>query len=260
MIPDLRLRAIEAARERALPWDDLRDRRAQRSTWERYVRETLTTPGLERGSLRPSLRLIFVAALALATAVGAVFAVRLRGAHAVQSAPSSAAAPLAAEELRLVAFDNGSQGLLEPGAELETNFVGPARFEVTQRGGKVRYDIRHDPAREFVVHVADLTLIVLGTEFSVELREGMVEVRVERGRVRVFDAERAIDLMSGEALEMHGFFDLDPVPGAAAEAAPPAPAESELGVPGPQPSAELAPKSNPSRRAAAPLARRTSAR
>lgn len=248
---ELRSRAIEAARGRALPWDDLRDRRAQRSTWERYVRETLTLPAPERDSLRPSVRVIFVAALAVATAVAAVFVLRLRRAPAVPAPASSASALPVAEELRRVAFDAGSQGFLEPGAELETNFIGPARFEVTQRKGKVRYDIRHDPQREFVVHVADVTLAVLGTEFSVELRESMVNVRVERGRVRVFDAERSTDLKSGEALEMRGFFELDPLQNEASDGVP----QPELVEPDPaQPSdRELAPKSDePPRTALSP--------
>lgn len=64
---------------------------------------------------------------------------------------------------------------------------GSARFEVTPR-----------PERLFQVRAGPVTVLVLGTEFSVSRQDGRVDVEVERGRVRVAWEGNAEVLESGE--------------------------------------------------------------
>lgn len=57
--------------------------------------------------------------------------------------------------------------------------------ELELRRGRASFDVTHDPSRQFRVHAGDVTVVVLGTRFSVERRAGTVSVAVERGKVAV---------------------------------------------------------------------------
>jgi transmembrane sensor len=52
-------------------------------------------------------------------------------------------------------------------------------------GGRARFDVVHNPQRFFSVHAGDVTVSVLGTQFTVERVADRVGVAVERGTVRV---------------------------------------------------------------------------
>lgn len=198
--------ALGAARAAQVSWDDLRDRRTQRATWERFTRQ----------SSRTDMRRVWLYGAAL-SGIGAVAIVgSVCWPRAPRPLPAVVSTPAVSEQR--VNFDAGSLGIVSADAELETVTSSATRYEVAQRKGQVRYDIRHDPQREFVVRVADVTVTVLGTRFSVDLHDSLVRVRVERGRVRVFDGQRTTELVTGEAIEVRAFYAQEPDPEARLDA------------------------------------------
>ncbi len=95
-------------------------------------------------------------------------------------ADGSRATPLS-DDSAVVADDVSSTGIA---VRLER---GSARFEVTPR-----------PERLFQVHAGPVTVLVLGTVFTVTRLDGRVAVEVERGRVRVSWEEEARVIETGE--------------------------------------------------------------
>ncbi len=81
--------------------------------------------------------------------------------------------------------DGSTATALTPGAVLEVQKTSDSEIDVAAKVGSYRFNVMPNPARHFVVHIADVTVRVLGTEFLVAQTEGRVEVRVERGRVEV---------------------------------------------------------------------------
>jgi transmembrane sensor len=105
---------------------------------------------------------------------------------------------------------------------------------VGAKSGSYRFDVVPNPARQFVVHVASVTVRVLGTQFVVAKTGGRAEVRVERGRVEVTWPEGRTELGVGES----GWFPPEPPALAAAAAST---------VPSPWPSAVKGPPSTKNR-------------
>ncbi|MES2531665.1 MAG: FecR domain-containing protein, partial [Pseudomonadota bacterium] len=73
------------------------------------------------------------------------------------------------------------------------------RREVALAHGEMRFDVRRDAARPFVVSTEWGRVEVLGTVFSVSSREGGMRVAVAEGRVAVFIAGHA-GSMAGEVV------------------------------------------------------------
>lgn len=74
--------------------------------------------------------------------------------------------------------------------DLAAHSAGQVRYHRDRRvcvlqAGEIRVDVRHDPARPFVVETAFGRVEVLGTLFSVSVRDERLRVAVARGRVAV---------------------------------------------------------------------------
>lgn len=81
---------------------------------------------------------------------------------------------------------------LGDGSTLELNTASLVRTEpreVWLDHGEAYFEVKHDPARPFVVHVGSRTITDLGTKFSVRRDADKVTISVLEGRVRVDDAE-----------------------------------------------------------------------
>lgn len=97
--------------------------------------------------------------------------------------PTVTTRPEASTETR---FRDGSTATaLTRGSVLEVQRTSDSEIDVVAKLGSYRFDVVPNPARQFVVRVAEVTVRVLGTKFVVAQTEGRVEVRVERGRVEV---------------------------------------------------------------------------
>jgi TolA-binding protein len=189
-----RTRAIEAARAKRHSYDDLRERRLMHATWARFRHGSSETVG----SWITPRRLTFACgALGLAVSIGAV----VRWQIAERTPATVAAAP--AE--RRVEFADGSEAMLLGQAGIRTVMDGADRVEVVQRVGKVNYKVRPNKQRQFVVRAGDVSVTVLGTQFSVDLGESLAEVRVQEGRVRIHDQRRATELVAGETLNVQAW-------------------------------------------------------
>jgi transmembrane sensor len=186
---------IDAARQLLdPPWDEVRQRRVLTQTLEEK-RRALLRGRVRRVSVGAGLGAVAVAAGVLLTFGDAFFG-------SFGAAPVEPGAPQLAANVSTVTFADGSRARLSPGALLGAAEQTETRVQVAQEAGAVRYEVRHDPAREFVVHARDVEVTVLGTVFSVELLEEAVEVRVVDGRVRVHDGERRVVLVRGEDLRV----------------------------------------------------------
>ncbi|HVR53707.1 MAG TPA: FecR domain-containing protein, partial [Pseudorhodoferax sp.] len=74
--------------------------------------------------------------------------------------------------------------------DLAANSAGQLRYHRDRRlcrllAGEMRFDVRRDPRRPFVVETAFGSVEVLGTVFSVSVRDDRLRVAVARGRVAV---------------------------------------------------------------------------
>ena len=187
--------AIAQARARAPSWDDLRERRQMHATWSRFHHGEQE---IEKASWI-SPRRVAMAGAALAMVATIVIVVRWQTA---ERAPAQAAA---SHRERTVAFTDGSQATLVGDAGIRTVMDRSERVEVVQRVGKVSYKVQPHRKREFVVRAGDVSVVVLGTQFSVELGESLAEVRVIEGKVRVVDKRRTTELVAGETLNLQAF-------------------------------------------------------
>jgi transmembrane sensor len=69
-------------------------------------------------------------------------------------------------------------------------------------GGRAFFDVRHDPARPFVVGAGDLHVTDIGTRFDVELANDGVRLRLVQGRLSVSAAglPKPVQMSAGERL------------------------------------------------------------
>jgi|SoiMethySBSTD1v2_1073268.scaffolds.fasta_scaffold12695_6 transmembrane sensor len=192
-----RTSAIEAARAKRISYDDLRERRLIQATWSRFRNGASEAPHAPWITLRRVT--LAGGALAVAVSIGAI--VHWELADAPRAPASIASAPLESQ----VRFADGSQATLLGSAGIRTVIDGPERVEVVQRAGKVHYKVRPNHKREFVVRAGDVSVTVLGTQFSVDLGESLAEVRVFEGRVRIDDSRRTTELAAGETLNVQAW-------------------------------------------------------
>jgi hypothetical protein len=170
------------------PWDDLRERR---------VLTTLLEKRRENAAPRHRVGVLASAAAFVVLALVAWGGVRMwhRGA-----APIATVAPLPGQST--IALADGSTAVLAAEASMQIEEQRPDRVHLVQSKGSVRYEVRPDPAREFVVSAADTVVRVRGTVFTVDVRDGAVQVDVQRGRVEVTHAGMTHDLVVGESLRI----------------------------------------------------------
>ena len=72
-----------------------------------------------------------------------------------------------------------------------------ARVALRLVAGRAHFEVRHDPARSFVVEAGAYRVEVIGTSFDVERDAQTVAVSVTRGKVRVYGPNGAEDVAAG---------------------------------------------------------------
>jgi transmembrane sensor len=114
-------------------------------------------------------------------------------------------------------FSDGSTATaLTVGAVLELQKTSDAELVIAAKSGSYRFDVVPNPLRQFIVHINEVTVRVLGTRFVVASADGRVAVHVERGRVEVTWPEGRTELGVDES----GWFPpVTPVTSAAAASA-----------------------------------------
>jgi transmembrane sensor len=187
------------------PWDDLREQRNLARVLDTWRDERLTAPR------RRVPRVAVIASVGIAVAVAAVItfmATRPRVstvpgpvASLAPTTPTKTPAPSAAAP-ETIALADGSQAFLLHDANLMVEVQRPDSVSLLQRRGQVRYEVRPDPTREFLVHAGNATVRVRGTIFTVALDGEFVDVRVDRGKVEVSDGARVRELVAGESLRV----------------------------------------------------------
>lgn len=101
---------------------------------------------------------------------------------------------------------DGSVVDLDAETRLSVSFSGSAR-RVTLGDGQAIFDVAHDEGRPFTVEASNRIVRVVGTQFDVRNRRGMLSVTVARGKVQVrpFAADPAGQarlLTAGDRLEV----------------------------------------------------------
>ncbi|HEY4395027.1 MAG TPA: FecR family protein [Polyangia bacterium] len=184
MKPDPKLRAaLEPA------WSEVREQRLLGRIGEARRHRTRAR---RRG-------LALAGALAVACGAAAVLVVTLRRPAPAPTAAMRGATEPAASRLTLA---DGSQATLSADGNVQIEEQSAARVRLHQRAGGARYVVAHNPARDFVVTAAGVTIRVRGTIFSVAIGADAVAVRVERGRVEISDQHQTRDLVAGESLSL----------------------------------------------------------
>lgn len=108
--------------------------------------------------------------------------------------------PVGAQVQTLVTLADDSVITPEAGATLEVLRSTGAELAVLQRSGAVKYSVTEGGPRRWVVETALGAVEVLGTVFTVDVRSGALKVDVERGRVFVRGAGRAVTVSAGESV------------------------------------------------------------
>lgn len=91
----------------------------------------------------------------------------------------------------IVPLADGTQVELNTATTLRAAVKDQVR-EVWLDSGEAYFEVIHDPARPFVIHVGSRTLVDLGTKFSVRRNGGRVEVAVVSGRVQLEDGSATL--------------------------------------------------------------------
>lgn len=208
-------------------WDEERSERAFRSLQNRRRRRTVLT----------TVAIGLAAAVALVLALPSLFGPQQTetpplAEAAVQldttptGAPVEAVTPddpagssLQSQPRSLIALADGSAvSAVTEDAQITALSTQTDHVELRLEQGRARFDVVPNPERAFVVRTAGFTVSVLGTVFEVERRGADIEVRVERGLVRV---ERAgmvpVELPAGDQRAFAGV---------AATGTPPSPAKT----------------------------------
>jgi transmembrane sensor len=86
---------------------------------------------------------------------------------------------------------------LDDGSTLELNAASAARVRFTAaerrvelESGEAHFEVAHDTARPFVVHVGGVAVRAVGTAFNVRVASGAVEVTVTEGKIEVARVDR----------------------------------------------------------------------
>jgi transmembrane sensor len=190
------MRPDEAAairKELEPPWNDLREQRVLGRIQEARRRRVPRRNLVIGGSLAFAVACAVLVAFALRHPVGPT----TTGAGGASAMAEPGEAP--AHEQRMMLAD-GSQALLVRDADVQIKEQNPHLVHIAQQRGQVRYEVRPDPSREFVVFAPAATVRVRGTIFTVDVESDHVEVRVERGKVEVDDGTRTRELVVGESL------------------------------------------------------------
>lgn len=106
-------------------------------------------------------------------------------------------------ELRKITLQDGTMVELGPQSAIDTDFANGAR-NVTLLAGEAFFDVKHDPARPFVVRAAGVKVTVLGTAFDVHMKPEDTTVELMRGLVglSVEGASHRFELSPGDSVSV----------------------------------------------------------
>lgn len=94
------------------------------------------------------------------------------------------------KENRLIRLPDGSTVIVSAGSKLNypSSFDGVNRREVYLEG-QAYFDVKHNPAKPFIIHTWKFKTTVLGTAFNIKAwsDDGKITVTVSRGKVKVGD-------------------------------------------------------------------------
>jgi transmembrane sensor len=95
-------------------------------------------------------------------------------------------------------FGEQTSVTLADGSRITLNTASKVEVDLRRDGRRIRllegealFEVSHDPKRPFDVHVGDVTLRAVGTQFDVDLRSSSTTVTVVEGRVAVDAGARA---------------------------------------------------------------------
>ena len=135
-------------------------------------------------------------------ACAAVVALLAPLAAGLLSAPSVAYATELGQR-RTITLADGSRVDLNSASSIGVR-MGGGRREVVMNDAEAAFDVAHDPAHPFIIHAGDQTVRVVGTQFDVSHRDGMISVTVRRGVVQVATGDGApVALTPGQQLNHH---------------------------------------------------------
>lgn len=103
-------------------------------------------------------------------------------------------------QTRDVALADGTRIALNGDSSLRIDAASPRA--VTLARGEAYFEVVHDTARPFVVHVGGDTIRDVGTAFDVALDGGAAEVAVHEGAVAAGQHDRTIQLEKGQAARL----------------------------------------------------------
>jgi len=89
-------------------------------------------------------------------------------------------------ERRVIALPDGSQISLDAATKVSVRYTARNR-DIRLESGRAKFTVAKNPSRPFAVTAATRTVIATGTEFSVELLKGQVEVILYKGQVAVLE-------------------------------------------------------------------------
>lgn len=103
------------------------------------------------------------------------------------------------KENRIIFLPDGSKVMLSAGSKLNypSSFDGMDKREVFL-DGEAFFDVRHNPAKTFVVRTGNIATAVLGTAFNIKAINGEkdIVVTVKRGKVRVSDNNKVLGVIT----------------------------------------------------------------
>lgn len=116
-------------------------------------------------------------------------------------------------EQRVIPLEDTSSIALDAATSLRVQYSDDAR-SVQLLDGQAQFSVAPDPARPFKVHVGDLTVVALGTVFTVEHVDGRTRVTLIEGRVAVVPESpraRPLGLHLRQPARRTAAFDASPV-------------------------------------------------
>jgi ferric-dicitrate binding protein FerR (iron transport regulator) len=100
---------------------------------------------------------------------------------------------------RVIFLADGSSVILSPGSKLSypSSFEGMEKREVFLTG-QAFFDVKHNPAKPFIVQTGNLETIVLGTAFNIRAIPGEkdITVTVTKGRVKVINENKTLGIIT----------------------------------------------------------------
>lgn len=180
-----------------------------RSTWSALDRLAKRPPDEKLAALaHPKTRRVYIGGKRYwQAAAAAMLVIALGTALWITQRPGMQVMSTAVGQHRRVALADGSQVTLNTDTLLAVELT-PQRRDVYLRKGEAHFDVVHNAARPFYVHVGDAVIRDVGTQFEVRLLSNRdIDVLVDEGQVEVRGpaaADWVRALSAGEQLSIAG--------------------------------------------------------